>query len=149
MSVDGDDQPIVRADPMARAIAVGVFAVATLAGFLLMRVTAARIAELERLVIVDLERAREETIQLLWVLTGVGCGLALIAAAALAFKSRAIRRAGRYPLPGARVLRDTVLRTGSDASRVAHLGYTIALGLALGAIGLLVTVRLTIEALSR
>ena len=39
----------------------------------------------------DRERAREETIQLLWVLTGVGCGRALIAAAALAFKSRAIR----------------------------------------------------------
>jgi hypothetical protein len=149
MSVDRDDQPIVRADPMARAIALGVFAVATLAGFLLMRVTAARIAELERLVIVDLERAREETIQLLWVLTGVGSGLALIAAAALASKSRAIRRADRYPLPGARVLRDTVVRTGSDARRVARLGYTFAVGLALGAIGLLVTVRLTVEALSR
>jgi hypothetical protein len=149
MSGDADDQAIVRADPTARAIALGVFALATLAGFLLMRVTATRIAELEQLVVVDLERARDETVALLWSLTGVGSGLAVVTAVVLTLKSHAIRRADRYPLPGARVLRDTVVRTGADARRVANLGYMIALGLALGAFGLLVTVRLTVAALGR
>jgi len=88
-------------------------------------------------------------VQLLWTLTGLAAGMALVVALILAQKSRAIRRANQYPVPGARVLRDTVVRTDAEARRVAAWGDALAIGLVLGAIGVLVIVHLTIRALTR
>jgi hypothetical protein len=148
MGGDQEDGSVVRADRSARTIALAVFAVATIAGMVLMRWMTRRIADLEGLMAVDMELAREGTVRLLWSLTGLGTGLAVVAAIVLALRSHAILRAGRYPVPGARPLRDTRVRTGVDARRIAALGYAAAGGLLLGAVGLLVTVKLTIEALA-
>jgi hypothetical protein len=148
MGGDQEDGTLVRADRGARTIALAVFAVATVAGFLLMRWITRTIADLERLMAVDIDLAREGTVRLLWSLTFLGAGLAVIAAIAIALRSRAILRADRYPVPGARPLRDTLVRTGVDARRIAAFGYAAAGGLLLGAVGLLVTVKLTIEALA-
>jgi hypothetical protein len=130
-------------------LALGVFVAATVLGLVAMRWITERIAALERLVPVDSERALEGTIELLWWLTGLAAGMALVVALIVAQKSRAIRRADRYPVPGARVLRDTVVRTGAEARRIAAWGDALAIGLVLGSIGLLVTVHLTIKALTQ
>jgi hypothetical protein len=148
-TVENSAAPIVRADNRVRLLAFGVFVAATLFGLGAMRWITARIAALEQLVPVDSDRALRGTIELLWWLTGLAAGMALVVALIVAQKSRAIRRAGRYPLPGARVLRDTVVRTGPDARRVAAWGDVLAIGLVLAAIGVLLTVHLTIKALTR
>jgi hypothetical protein len=145
----GLPERIVHADNRIRLLAFAVFVAATAAGLLAMRWITARIAALERLVPVDSEQALRGTVALLWWLTGLAAGMALVVALIVLQKSRAIRRANRYPVPGARVLRDTVVRTGADARRVAAWGDALAIGLALGALGLLVTVHLTIRALTR
>jgi hypothetical protein len=148
-TVDDSAESIVRADNRVRLLAIGVFVGATVFGIVAMRWIAARIAALEQLVPVDSDRALRGTIELLWWLTGLAAGMALVVALIVAQKSRAIRRAGRYPVPGARVLRDTVVRTGADARRVASWGDVLAIGLVLAAIGVLATVHLTIKALTR
>jgi hypothetical protein len=148
-AVDEASESIVRADNRVRMLALGVFVAATVLGLVAMRWITERIAALERLVPVDSERALEGTIELLWWLTGLAAGMALVVALIVAQKSRAIRRADRYPVPGARVLRDTVVRTGAEARRIAAWGDALAIGLVLGSIGLLVTVHLTIKALTQ
>jgi len=142
-------EQVLRADKRMRLLALGVFAGATVFGLVAMRWMTQRIADLERLVPTDSRRALAGTVHLLWTLTGLAAGAALLVALILAQKSRAIRRANRYPVPGARVLRDTVVRTDADARRVAAWGDAFAIGLVLGALGLLVTVHLTIKALIR
>jgi hypothetical protein len=148
-TVDEASEPIVRADNRMRMLALGVFVAATLFGIVAMRWITQRIGALERLVPIDSKRALEGTVELLWWLTGLAAGMALLVALIVAQKSRAIRRADRYPVPGTRVLRDTVVRTGADARRVAAWGDMLAIGLVLGAIGVIVTVHLTIKALTR
>jgi hypothetical protein len=148
-TVDDPSGSIARADNRMRLLAFGVFVAATVLGLVTMRWITERIEALERLVPVDSERALRGTIELLWWLTGLAAGMALVVALIVAQKSRAIRRADRYPLPGARVLRDTRVRTGADARRIAAWGDALAIGLVLGAIGVLLTVHLTIKALVR
>lgn len=140
---------VVRADKQMRMLALGVFAAATVVGLVAIRWMTQRIADLEQLIPTDSRRALAGTVQLLWTLTGLAAGMALVVALILAQKSRAIRRANQYPVPGARVLRDTVVRTDADARRVAAWGDALAIGLVLGAIGVLVTVHLTIRTLTR
>ena len=139
----------MQADRQLQLLALGVFIAATVFGLVAMRWMTQRIAELERLVPTDSRRALAGTVHLLWTLTGLAAGMALVVALIVAQKSRAIRRANRYPVPGARVLRDTVVRTDGEARRVAAWGDALAIGLVLGAIGVLVIVHLTIRALTR
>jgi hypothetical protein len=140
---------VVRADKRMRLVAFVVFVAATVLGLLGMRWITARIAALEKLVPVDSRQALEGTVALLWWLTGLAAGMALIVAVIVLQKSRAIRRANCYPVPGARMLRDTVVRTGADARRIASWGDALAIGLVLGALALILTVHLTIDALTR
>jgi hypothetical protein len=57
----------------------------------------------------------------------------LLAAFVVARLSLAVRRADQYPLPGARLLQDTVVRRGPAAARFAHAGFVVAALLVLAA----------------
>jgi hypothetical protein len=76
---------------------------------------------------------------LLWATAGLAAAMAITMAAMLARLAVRVRRAERYPVPGALVLRDTPLRTGAEARRFATASLVLAGLLAVAAVAVLVT----------
>jgi len=133
-----DDQPqIVRADRRARRNLAWIMVGALLAGLAVFACLAAITTELESLAADSPQLAVQRAASVLEVSLAIAAALALIAATWLARLATRILDAGRYPLPGARLTRDTLLRTGQEARRIAWLAFFCAGVLALAAVALL------------
>jgi hypothetical protein len=120
--------PIVRAHPVRRRRFLWTLVALAALGAAAIWLLAARLAQGG----LGLAQAR----RLLWSVTAL---LSLIAAgAALVLTRLAARifRSGRYPPPGALVLRDTPVRTGTRARALAWLGLTCAALLLTAAVAL-------------
>jgi hypothetical protein len=57
----------------------------------------------------------------LWGVAGLASGGGLAFGAYLAWMARQVLRTGQFPVPGQRVVRDTVVRQGRAARRIALL----------------------------
>ena len=130
---------IVRADRATRRRAIGWALLAVLAGTACLLFLTSVLAELDGLAEHSPELATARAATILQVALAIGVGFALLAAGWIARLSTRILEAGQYPLPGARLTRDTRLRRGSAARRVAWLGFVCAAVLVLAATGLLAT----------
>ena len=138
-SQSGEAASIVRANPDTRRRAlVGLVALTLVLGALLYLV----VLRLERLQTESAANPRAAVRQLavlLWATAGLVAAMAIAMAATLARLAARVRRAERYPVPGALVLRDTPVRTGAEALRFATLSLVLAGLLAVAAVAALVT----------
>jgi hypothetical protein len=121
------DRPeIVKADPRLKRLSlIGVVA-GVLAGAGLIWAFGAWMARVQALARVSPDQARQQLgSALAWLSLLMGAGLA---AFGLYLTRLAVRtlRAGRYPLPGMRVIRDTPVVTGAQARRRARFGLALA-----------------------
>ena len=126
---------IQRADPRARRAALLILVSATVAGGLILAIVTARRSDLEAWVLQDVTgRARV----LAWGLTVLTAGpLAGMAVYYWRLGGRVVR-ARRFPLPGARVVRDTPVLIGDAARQRGRLAQICAVGF--GAAGVLFVV---------
>lgn len=117
-------EPIARADPARRRRILWVLAGLAALGAALIKLLSAWLAS---------GPAPAEARRLLWLVTGLLSLTAVGAALSLVRLAARILRSGRYPPPGAVLLRDTPVRTGARASAVAWLGLACAALLATAA----------------
>ena len=131
--------PILKADPAMRrrTLAWLVLLVVTL-GLTLFAVIR-WIARVQALSAVDAKTAAHDLMWLTWCVAAIASLMALGMAAVLVRLSIEVRRAGQYPLPGARVLRDTPIRTGERAQRMAAVSLVLAVLLAMAAVAIVAT----------
>jgi hypothetical protein len=134
-----DRLQIMPADRQARRTAIWLTIAAALLGLAVFGLLTAITEELESLAAESPRLAMERAATVLEVSLAIAAALALIAAVWLARLATRILEVGQYPLPGARLTRDTAVRTGLAARRIAWLGFFCAVVLALAAVGLLVT----------
>lgn len=104
-----------------------------LGGVALLLWLAAELGRIEKLSATDPDAAARRAATLLLGVTWACAGTALTAALLIFRISREIRRSGRYPPPGARLVRDTMVRTGAQAERIARVGILVAVLLAAAA----------------
>jgi hypothetical protein len=118
---------IVRADAEIRRRTLICLVVATLLGAAALSAVTSRLSEVRSI----------ESLRLwLWVTIALmSLGSAAFSAYAAALANRIIR-AGRYPTPGQRVVRDTPVKRGSEARKVATLLRAVALVMASASIAL-------------
>lgn len=125
----GVSAEIQRADPAARRLAlIGVVAMAGLGliPIIWLQGVLDTISELRRTDPVEATRRMLGVTRLLAAATAVTCFVIAIWLAQLSFR---IRTAGRFPLPGARVVRDTPVLRGAAAGRQARIALMVALAL--------------------
>ena len=127
------------ADPAARKRALLLVAVAAVLGAALLAWMSAQTDRIERLFGSDPEAATRQATTLFLGVAWAAAGVALLAGIVIFRAAMEIRRTGRYPAPGARLLRDTLVRTGARAERIARAGLLAAALLAITAPMLLVT----------
>jgi len=118
------DERIARADPARRQRTLWMLAGLTALGAALIGLLRAWLAS---------GPAPAEARRLLWLVAGLLSLTAVGGALFLVRLAARVLRSGRYPPPGALLLRDTALRTGARASAVAWLGFACAALLAMAA----------------
>ena len=114
------------ADPAARKRALWTLALVVACGLALIAWLSAETGRIEELSATDPAFAARRAATLFLGVTWAAAGVALLAAILVLRISLEIRRNGRYPAPGARLLRDTMVRTGAQAERVARAGLLAA-----------------------
>lgn len=129
--VNSEIQP---ADPAARRLALIIVIVIGglgLVPIIWAQATLDTISELRR------TDPMEATRMMLAVSRLLGAGVAVVCFATaiwLAWLSAGIRRAERFPLPGARVVRDTPVLTGAAARRQSRIALVFSLALLVGGV---------------
>lgn len=141
----GQMQP---ADPEARRRALLVVAVAAVVGLGLVGWLSLETARIEALFALDQEAAGRQARNLFLGVTWAAAAVALLAAVVIWRIAMEVRCSGRYPPPGARVLRDTMVRTGEQAARIARVGFVTAGLLAIAAPALVVLGHRLVRALA-
>jgi hypothetical protein len=136
------------ADPAARKRALWVAALVVACGAALLAWLSAETARIEQLSVTSPEQAIQQATTLFLGVTWAAACVTLLAAIVILRISLEIRRSGRYPAPGARLLRDTVVRTGMQAERIARAGLLAAVLLAAAAPLLVVTGRRVVAVLA-
>ena len=136
------------ADPVARRRALWVAAVATLVGLALLASLSFETARISELLALDPDAASRQADDLFLEVTWGAAAVAAWAAFVIWRISMEIRRSGRYPVPGARLLRDTMVRTGEQAERIARIGFVAAVLLAMAAPTLVVLGHRLVRALA-
>jgi len=130
---------IVKADPDARRRVIIAIVALTVVLAALLYLVVSRLETLKATSAVDPRAAIRQLSLLLWATAGLAAAMAAAMAAILARLALKVRRAERYPLPGALLLRDTPLRTGLEARRLASASLVLACLLAFAAAGVLAT----------
>jgi cytochrome bd-type quinol oxidase subunit 1 len=123
-----DGLSVIRADPRYRRRWMMFYGAMVMGGAMLVYLLPPWLGEW-----MSVNDARGAMAALRWILPALFLPFAAVAFYNLRLAAR-VRRAGRYPLAGARVLADTPVRRGRDARRLA-LRLLLA-GWALGAIAL-------------
>ena len=109
-----EDQ-IIRADAKHRRRILLILAVCVPAGLLLLWLIQSRCNAIEALAEEDLPAAIESTLELVTIVAWIG-GVGFVAISVWFWRmARAVRRAGQFPLPGAKVIKDTPIRRGRRA----------------------------------
>ena len=134
----GMSQPeIIPADTRLRARAIVLAVALTVVGIIAMVLLKVQLRGIEELAEDDLPAAFEKALRLTtaiaWIagLSFVGMGLWLWRL------GRRINRADRFPPPGAKVIKDTPVRTGPAARRVADLAQLAAFScIVVGTVGM-------------
>lgn len=104
------NEPVVRADPALRRRALILALVIAVAGGAWVAGTASRL---------EADHSTEALQQWLLATIGVAVAVALAGGIPLLLLARQILKTGQFPPPGRRVLRDTPLRRGPAAMRMA------------------------------
>jgi MFS family permease len=120
---------MLRADPAARRKAIFLAMLLIAAGAALAGFLQSFTGKLGLLAETDPQRALEQGSLLLLALSAALVGVTLALAAWLYRQGSRIERAGRYPPPGARVIRDTPVVSGPGAAARGRLARWLAIGL--------------------
>jgi ABC-type anion transport system duplicated permease subunit len=135
----GEIAPILKADPAMRRRTLAWIVVLVVALGLTLFAVTRWIARVQAISAVDAKTAAHDLVWLTWCVAAVAALMALGMAAVLSRLSIKVRRAAQYPLPGARVLRDTPIRTGERAQRMAAVSVVLAVLLAIAAVAIVAT----------
>jgi hypothetical protein len=132
---------IQRADPAMRRLALIVVIATGALGLVLIVWLQSTLDAISALYRTDPTEATR-TMRAVTRLLGAGIAVVCFATAIwLAWQSFGIRRAERFPLPGARVVRDTPILTGAAARRQSRIALVFSLALLVG--GVVVPILLT------
>ena len=113
------DQPVVPGDPRLRQWTLLLAAAMLLTGLAALWLLRTALADLEQLAQRDLPAAVNRTLRLVMGIAVLGSAGMVGCAAWLWFLARKIRRSGRFPPPGMKVIKDTPLRQGPQAQSMA------------------------------
>jgi len=152
-SLEGSDPvnpEIIPADKRQRRLAMLAAVVVSVAGVAMIFVLRGYLGELEGLAKEHPHEAARKALRLTGIVAVVG-GLSFVGAGWWLWRlGRRINLSGRFPPPGAKVVRDTRVRTGGQARAVANLAQLAAFGcIVAGTIGTWYLYRLAVEVLGR
>jgi len=118
---------IVPADRNHRRLVLLATLLLSIGGFVLLAVLNGQIRGIKAAAQEDLPEAVDRMLRLTAIIAWVG-GLAFVGAAVWLWRlGQRVRRSGRYPPEGMKVIRDTPVRTGSDAQSVANVATMAAI----------------------
>ena len=118
---------IIPADKKYRRLALVTAVLLTVLGLLALGMLHAYLGEVKKLAKEDLREAEEKMFRLVKIVLWVG-GLSLVGMGGWFWRlGRRINLAGRFPVPGMKVVKDTRVRTGSEARALANLAQAVTL----------------------
>lgn len=122
------EEEIVPADKRHRRLALVTAVLITLVGVLLLGILYGYLGQIKRdMAEKDRRTAEGELLRLTAAVNWIG-GLSFVGMGAWFWRlGRRINRSGRFPPPGAKVIRDTRVRTGAKARELASLAQAAAL----------------------